>query len=325
MKDLRLYRPDSRGERLSPEEDEYLTRLAQSVLGKEKPSAVPPASSRPPVEPPPHAAPDSRDRVSTSGRASAEQSPIPRRESHPSIARPKVEVAWEWVRDVELYDQSQGFLPGVILVFEDGSMGVFKEHIAEKEYDIVYMLRDSGRAVPQGMATRTYEVEPVGRLTHSCFENMVSSGKWDRDVILFHLLKFKDRSHIPVVASAPHSTMTSAEYVPLTNIAPATPSSSRAVRKPELRDPQTPAEPAERPTLCRGRRLTIDFGPSQKWDSVYWGKDELGHVVVHHTHDKWSIMHLDLGRFNHSLVLHEVVAPEVLLKIEKDITSATAG
>src|SRR5690606_2981493 len=126
--------------------DEYLSKLANSVLSKDKPRR--PAAAPPPPERP--ASPPSRE--------------LPRPTAS-STAVPRTSASGEWQRQVELRDENGQFLPGTILVFEDGSVGLYKEPNPAKEYDIVYMLRNSGRVSAQGIPVSTYDVEPIGRLS----------------------------------------------------------------------------------------------------------------------------------------------------------------
>lgn len=287
---LPLYRPDEQGGADDAAED-YLSKLAQSVLKKEQRPLVPPIASQSPSPPRPAtpqapAAPHREEKVPASG-------------------------SQEWIRKIDFYDEQGNFLPGTILVFEDGSMGVFKERNAVKDYDIVYQLAETGRAIPQGMPLYTYSVEPVGRLSQPVLEQIIANNKWERDMIVFHLVKYKDRVHIPVqkgqreVAEAPEPNETL---------------SSWTVPKLPGHEPRKTETPQEKPALIRGRKLTIAFGPSQKWEAVYWGKDELGHVVAHNTHEKWSLMHLDLNRFTDSIVFGEIVGQDVIGKMEKDFS-----
>lgn len=332
----RKYRPEDDGSGAEPgAEDSYLSKLAQSILSKERkgaprqgpisPMAPLPSSAsvpKPSFVPP---TPSLTSRPVSPGTSSTMvprlQAPSPR--SSTEVRRPTTaaEVASqagmprEWIREVDFYDDRGALIPGTILVFEDGTMGIYKEANPSKEYDIVYQLRENGKAVPQGMPLYTYEVEPVGRLTPGSLEHLVQSQRWERDVIVFHLLKYKDRKHIPtIVEQAPPSTGMSSESV-----------NTWAVQK-MLADEQRPTAAAEvgtdRPALTRGRKLTIAFGPNQKWEAVYWGKDELGHVVAHSTHDKWSLMHLDLNRFKDTTHFGDLVGIEIQRRMEMDFNKA---
>lgn len=292
--------------------DDYLSKLAQSILSKEKSGPRVPAHAQPrPSEkgsssrstPPPAQRP-----ASTPPPVQARMPKTPPPSASGGNAKSR---GTEWVREVSFQDTAGNLIPGTILLFEDGTVGVFKEENPVKEYDIVYVLNKSGHISPQGMPLDTYDVEPIGRLSQGVFEQLVKSGRWERDMMVFHLLKYKDHVHIP----------------PITNedepIGP--PSGDRvtkmSVRNFEGEESQRAQVEGEKPAFERGRRLTIEFGP-QKWEAVYWGKDELGHVVAHNTHDKWALMHLDLGRFKDSITLGDFASEEEMKSMERDFTAA---
>lgn len=298
---------------------DYLSKLAKSILSKDRSKSrpAPPGGnvSSPAVPLPPSGTTSSRE---------VQRDPRPTPATMPGAGHPpgprRSEVSREWVRKVEFYDENGHFLPGTILVFEDGSMGVYKETNPVKEYDIVYQLMDTGRAVPQGIPLYNYEVEAVGRLSELHLSQLVGSNRWDRDMIVFHLVKYKDIAYIPKLIDGTSQASGSGVH--------ALPSlegrSSATVQRPgeallRSEGAVSVAHEAEKPRETRGRRLTIDFGPNRSWDAVYWGKDELGHVVAHHTHEKWSLMHLDLNRFKDSIVWSDMVTDEKLQAMEKDI------
>ncbi len=290
--------------------DDYLSRLAQSILAKDKnlrPTAPSPAQQR--ILTP------SDSRVSVRRPPTPDLSPQSTEASDTRKLRNALSVPKDWVREVDVYDDRGHFIPGTILLFEDGNVGVYKERNPAKEYDIVYMLRNTGNVSPQGMPLFNYEVEPIGRLSSACFEQFVKTDRWERDMLVFHLLKYKDHSHIPEIVAAPPTQPQAVNDESF---------SSWAVRKLEATEMPilTTAPEEEKPKLTRGRNMTIVFGPSQKWDAVYWGKDELGHVVAHSTHDRWSLLHLDLDRFKDSLTFHGMVDAPLLKKMEKDFASA---
>ncbi|MCC6546893.1 hypothetical protein IT570_06960 [Candidatus Sumerlaeota bacterium] len=343
--DRKLYAPDSGGAGGS-DEDDYLSRLAKSVLGGGKRSAIPPPESpfangvtRDPRTP---ASPGGggvmRDpRTPASGRVAVAADPktpaiatptisnspalAPPAPSHrsasvevpPSLRRAAAAVGRDWIREVDMHDADGRLLPGTIFVLEDGAMGVYRERNDAKEYDVVYMLKPTGRAAPQGMPLGNYDVETVGRLTQGMLDQITSSGRWDRDMIVFHLLKFKDHVHVPEISvNAPVAP----SEVPIPGTQEAT-VSSWTIKKPTSSDLHAPVE--EKPALSRGREFTIQFGGAhQRWSAVYWGKDEMGHVVAHKTHEKWTLMHLDLNRFKETLQFGEVVGQGIISEMERD-------
>lgn len=305
------------GREVQQSADDYLSRLAKSILAKDtsRPSGGQPRPAPTPTAPPPPSGrPPEPSRLSPlppSARPGTSSSEIRRPETVATASGTR-----EWVREVDYYDERGAFIPGTMIVLEDGTMGVFKETNAVKEYDIVYLLRENGRVNPQGIPLQNYEVTPVGRLTGPVFDQMIASGKWERDVIVFHLLKLKDRAHIPAhnpdAQSVPSQSSSgfSSETVSLAGFR----------RSSEDKAGEVPND--AKPPLTRGRKLTISFGGAQRWESVYWGKDELGHVVAHNTHDAWALMHLDLGRFKDTIQFGEIVGNDVLRKMESDFSKA---
>lgn len=302
-------------------EEDYLSRLANSILKKEQrePTGVPPGGiSQSQLQQrrsgvPPFRVDPSRTTPVPVAVAPATPEPVmntPRPDSQTGVPR----LAGEWVRKVDMIDANGELLPGTILVFEDGMMGIFKEKNRRKDYDIVYILDGRGRATPQGIPLYNYSVEPVGRLSAACLESVISHGRWDRDMIVFHLLRYRDRAYVPAISEHAQDAEPIANSEHL---------SQMSVQKltPEMLQPDfKPTEEPEKPALVRGREMTIEFGPGRKWNAIYWGKDELGHVVAHNTHDQWSLMHLDLNRFKDCIAFGNIANGEVLRKMERDIT-----
>ncbi|MCC5878036.1 MAG: hypothetical protein JJU11_17600 [Candidatus Sumerlaeia bacterium] len=321
---LKMHAPPGSGSGES--EDDYLNRLAKSILSK--PKAPPPGQQsgsgetrRPPTQIPPARPATRSDAPANGGNDSRTESSA--EESSGKNRRPMAPThqasSHDWVRSVDFYDAAGRFIPGTILVFEDGSMGIYRSFNADKDYDIVYQLQKNGTAKPHGMPLYAYEVEPVGRVSQACIEQVVKTGEWERDMIVFHLLKYRDRVHIPVIdedAPEENDTVNSSDNVSRISVSKLPPE-QLAPDAPEVHDP--PKE--DKPALVRGRRVSINFGGNQAWEAIYWGKDELGHVVVHNTHDKWSLMHLDLDRFKDTMVFGSMATPEDIARMEKDFAT----
>lgn len=290
-----------RGER---DEEDYLSKLANSILS----GGSGPPPQRPGQGPPP-AARDSRGQgapLPSGGRpgpASGSRNPLPTQGAEAQL--PRRDGRSEWVREVPMRGEDGGFLPGTILVLEDGTLAVYREYVPAKEYDLVYQLNENGRAVPQGLPLHNYDVEPIGRVSLLVLDRLSRENRWDRDMIVFHLLQYKDVAHVPRMMEAGSRGAGSSTIVP-------------KLSEADLNPTATPPLPEERPQMTRGRRMTIDFGPGRTWEAVYWGKDELGHVVAHHTHERWALMHLDLNRFKESVTWGDILAPDALAKMEKD-------
>ena len=79
---------------------------------------------------------------------------------------------------------------------------------------------------------------------------------------------------------------------------------------------------AERNGVTRGRRVLIHFGPGKAWEAVYWGQDDQGAVVAHRTHNRWSLMHLDLARFRDTMEVGEELDAEEIADVERDLAAA---
>lgn len=307
-----FWQPEGGGSGGNPEED-YLSKLAKSILSKEKPVQRPSGEEQP-VPPNQESASPQRQRPATpTWQKEPEAAPCQPQQSAPA---PQADPA-VWTRDVQMTGDNGEYLPGTILVFEDGNVFIYKEHNAAKDYDIVYQLMDSGRAAPQGVPVRNYDVTPIGRLSAMCLDHLVKSNQWERDMMVFHLLKYKDIAYIPQIDTSKGAQRRSSTIAPRL--------SEKELRSQPPAERQAPAttEPdsGAASQLKPGRQLKIDFGPGRSWDAVYWGKDELGHVVAHHTHNTWSLMHLDLGRFSNSVEYGDLADDATIETIQKDINS----
>ncbi len=269
--------------------DDYLSNLAKSIISKD-------ARSKSRVAVPKLGPEDLQDDPQPSTGTNTQEQ---QRSSSSSPANQKISdnamtsYRTDWLREVSMKDEGGNYLPGTILLFEDGTVGIFKESVPQKDYDIVYHLKDSGRARPEGMALFNYDARSIGRLPSPFLDQIIKTCIWERDVILFHLLKFTDCAHVPAIH---HRESVSGTMVP-------------KLTKENLND---------KPLLTRGRRMTIDFGGGRKWDAVYYGQDELGHVVAHNTHQKWTLMHLDLEKFKDKIKHGDIIDSDTQSQIERD-------
>lgn len=201
------------------------------------------------------------------------------------------------------------FPKGTILQLEDGTIAIYKDPVKGKEYEIVYALRSNGKLRPEGIALYAYEAKKLGRIPEDIFEDIQKTLRWDRDAICFHLEKYEYCSLIPM-----------SERPPSTDSAPA---ASGQDPKAKVVMPDPPTSPLLDPAreLVKGRRIYISFGPGKTWESVYWGKDLLGHVVAHHTNNEWALMHLDIKRFRESTEIGEILRDEEIKAIQQAIVS----
>lgn len=314
MAGRKLFAPEDGG---SDSEKEYLDRLAKSILSK--PKAAPPGHTPGGARQWDHPATEETVGGGASSADTSAQAPPARPQRAAPSTEPGSRPSHEWVRSVEFYDETGRFIPGTILIFEDGSMGVYRSFNPDKDYDIVYQLQGDGTARPHGMPLYAYDVEPIGRLSSSCLDQLVKSGRWERDMIVFHLLKYKDRVHIPriEVVRDDEQQVGSSDTVSRWSVQKLSPEQL----EPGVFDQREESAQEEKPALVRGRKFSISFGGQQRWDAIYWGKDELGHVVVHNTHDKWSLMHLDLNRFKETMIFGDMCSDEEIRRMEKDFTT----
>ncbi|MEQ8820230.1 MAG: hypothetical protein RLY93_08290 [Sumerlaeia bacterium] len=283
----------------SPDERDYLSKLADSVLKKKKldykprvqgtqraeaDPATPPLGHA--IPKPPSAAPPSSTTVPKLGGAPTKAGAHPAPEDL-DTSRTRL--------------GSDGTFPvGTILRFEDDHIGVFKDSRPDKEYEVVYLLLADGSVKPQGVALASYDVKKLGQLPAEFMLRLQRRMTWDRDEVIFHLDMFDYCAFIPQPRAGATTGHSGFFQKPVTSI-----------------EDSVDEEPKK---LLRGRKLRITFGAGREWDAIYWGVDDLGPVVAHHTHDKWSLMHLDLNRFRDSMVVGEVVDQSTQNQIASDIS-----
>jgi len=202
---------------------------------------------------------------------------------------------------------------GAILSLNDGSVGLFKEAPADKEYQLVYFLEPDGKINPQGVVLKAYKVRHIGQLPADFLADIQRSHRWSRDAIVFHVGHWSDLQFLPPAASyisgmAPTVGGISAQG----GKGGAVPPPSGEYRRvdgsgsssgyTESRSGggaaamRAPGLPSKDEVFVIGRKFKIKFG-DRDWEAIYWGKDDLGSIVAHCTNRVWSIMHLDLSRF----------------------------
>lgn len=193
------------------------------------------------------------------------------------------------------------FESGTILILEDGSLAIYKNKIQGKEYDLVYILNPKNAKVEaKGIYVSGYETEKIGLLPEDLFNKIQKTLLWSRDAIIYHLDKYSFCSRIPQVNTPSEEPSESKEGD--TN-------AYFLQKKP----PQEVSSPTD--ALTKGRKMTVMFG-DKAWESYFWGKDELGTIVVHQTTGDWTAMHLDLKRFGESIKLGEILSPDKIKQID---------
>ncbi|MDX2177212.1 MAG: hypothetical protein SF028_12165 [Candidatus Sumerlaeia bacterium] len=278
-----MSRPDA-------EETNYLKKLAQSVLDKERKASAAP----PPAWPPPE------ERKSSTGApwlGSAPTAPAapPQTPRAPQPVSPS-SATGVLRREVVATGPGGAYLTGTILFFEDETIAVYRGKMKDRDYDLVYALTPSGRVKPQGIPIANYDVRAIGRIAPNYLDHLATNLRWERDLVIFHLLDYEDVRLIPEVFESGGESKSSSA-VPLPNF----------------------TTPPPEQLLVRGRRVSIKFG-STGWEAVYWGKDELGSIVAHRTHERWALMHLDLKRFSGGVEYGAMLQPSELSAVEADLT-----
>lgn len=220
--------------------------------------------------------------------------PIPRRSSA-SVPRPTF-----------THQAPIGTFPmGTILLFEDSTIGIYKDVRPGKEYEVVMILNPDGTVDAQGIALETYELKAIGFLTPEFVLRIQRRKLWERDEIIFHLNSFDYCKSIPQprVSAAPAQEKRSTGEVP----------------RPSQVEVKKPVVEKKASELVPGRHFTINFGPTQEWKAIYWGEDDLGTVIAHKTNENWSLMHMDLTRFKDSIVLGEMAGRDLLDTIHSQV------
>lgn len=287
--------PGEEGGDASFDEEEYLSKLAKSVTGK---------------TPFPY-----KERVQGGARARTSSSEVPKQGVQPPTPRPAVSaptprpiatpapVPQHFPPAAQTVDGS--FPVGTILLFDDNTIGIYKEKRPEKEYEVILMLNPDGGVVPQGIALLHYDVRSVGCLPPEFLMRLIRRKTWVRDEIIFHLKAFDYCQNVPEPRPGAMEERRS-------------PSSDQNLSQMVRKLPANQGE--EKKRLVTGREIGISFGPGQEWKAIYWGEDELGTVLAHRTNERWALMHLDLRRFKESLVLGELASPEVMKQIRDEIS-----
>lgn len=339
---MKKRRDDDTAEEMTPEEqarsEDYLSRLADSVLKKEPfpykqrvqgpdrtplPHSAPPGAQSPSDQrqtPPP----SSRDAVPKPPSATPRPtSPTPRPASHsprPVAATPR--PIGHTPRPIAGTPRPVGATPrpasrpqsqstpspegsfavGTILLFEEGILGVYKDPRADKDYEVVAILESDGTITPQGLALENYDIKVLGVLPPEFMHRLNRRRTWVRDEICYHLNTYDHCARIPHPVASDETRRREAE-----------PEDDGRTPLPVRRNKEA--------GLVHGRHFTIAFGPKE-WSGIYWGEDELGSVVAHQTHEKWSLMHLDLDRFRDSLKLGEVASADEISRIADEINNA---
>jgi hypothetical protein len=259
---------------------------------------------------------DDSPRAQASRRVKPPQPP-PAPASAPPSRRPAASAAGD---DLQM---------GTIMCFDDGSLAIYKDAVSGKDYALFYFLEPDGTVAPRGIFLEQYDKMRIGLLSREAFADMIAQGRWDRDVVIFHLDSYE---HIAKVRALEQRTPSRPRPAytppPAPAAAPAQPEAPPEPAPPHHREPE-PApvhyhrrlEP--RDTLERGRVLRLRIG-GNVWEAVYWTTDEIGAIVAHDTNKEWALMHLDLNRFKDAIEYGELLSWERLQEIERTLAQRSA-
>lgn len=191
------------------------------------------------------------------------------------------------------------FSYGDIVLLGDDSIAIYNRHIPEKEYDVVYMLQPDGSLEPKGVPLTAHAGRTIGRLPASACRRSCTNMAWERDLIIFHLYEFADVARIaqPTVKRNANGKAVQTHH---------------ASETPHVE---------HRSPLVRGRRFSVIMG-DRAWDAVYWGHDEQGALVAHRTTGNWTLMHLDLRRFQGSIKFQDMLEGDALAEVEQALLAA---
>jgi hypothetical protein len=231
--------------------------------------------------------------------------------------------------------EAEGTFPiGTIIRLEDGTVGIYKDPVRGKEYEIVYCLRPSGRVSPEGIALFAYNAQRIGMLPKNVLDRMQRTMRWDRDTIVYHLDSFEFCSLVPYPGAAGENATHDYTPLPLLTEKQTETASHGTGHTPLPVSALNPAGAAgatgATPSpatgiLIRGRRLRISFGQGKSWDAVFWGRDDLDYIVAHRTHNSWGLMHLDLARFKDSTEAGDILSPQEIQTIEHEIVQTQSN
>jgi hypothetical protein len=198
------------------------------------------------------------------------------------------------------------------MTFDDGSLAIFKDAVSGKDYALFYFLEPTGVLSPRGIFLEQYEYKCIGRIPVHLFEAMKSQGRWDRDCVIFHLSEWDHVKLVPpqggdsLIWSGTSSTGDAPGY-------------GRQAVSPDQESKSGLTQRTRQP--IRGQILKINVA-GRVWESVFWGKDEMGSVVAHCTNKKWALMHLDLKRFEDSMELGELKPPSEIDQIQRELVDS---
>ncbi len=213
----------------------------------------------------------------------------------------KRELDEKFENNEELVNVSKGLHPsGTILSIEDMGLGIYKEKIPQKNYDVIYILLED-RVSPQGLFLSMYRREVAGKLPSHIFKKIKETLKWSREDIEPFLNDEKYKELLPQPKESVKIVKSASEI-------------------PEIKENGEVTQENIK-YIPHGQELIFEIGNQKKWKAVYWMKDELGYVVAHNTNGNWQLMHIDLLKFIKMKMVKfgKILSPEILQKIKNQV------
>lgn len=219
-------------------------------------------------------------------------------------------------------EEERLYQEGDIIVLDDGddsTIGIYISPVPDKDYDVVYCLREDGRVEPRGIPFYSYTHRKIGRLPEERLKVIKTRMRWMREEIIYYLDRFED---IKLIPSSNHRQKETFSYIENTTSVQV----EEPVEKTEIDSDQPDLKLQERVrkeephSLVRGRKIIIKYG-DKRWESIYWGADDRGVIVAHKTTGSWELMHLDLTRFGDNVEYGEILSDLELLEIQRHLES----
>jgi hypothetical protein len=233
------------------------------------------------------------------------RTPLVSEEPRSRLGKETVEETFESPPAVEAKQSPQPavslYEPGTILKLENGSVGIFKESLPDKEYDIIYYLLPNGSIDPRGISLFSYSSERIGKIPPEYLSRLEDSMRWERDLVVYHLDSFDYSTLIPKIER-------------ISEDEPRRPSTTESVRARVASRPIS-STVQKRSSLERGRKLKIRFG-NGAWEAVYWGSDNDGAILAHYTNKRWELTRLDLKPYEGSMELGDYLSSREVREIE---------
>lgn len=252
------------------------------------------------------------------GESSSEpQAPSSQSSAKPATGRPRARLR----SAAETSDKDGRFPKGTILVLDDEELVVYRRPMGGEPYDMVYSLLADGKVRIEAVQLDEHEISELGVLPATELKRLQTKMLWTHAQVVDNCAREEDKERIPEPACAEDEAPPQAAPRP----AP-TPRANDTVdemmdnESASVVEPPRPSGP-KKLKIRRGQRLRLKFG-DRAWDAVYWGKDSTGTVVAHNTHDRWTLMHLDLNRFKESMVVDPKPDDEIIASITQSLNTA---